>query len=78
MKIRNSELRAELGTCLRSLESALNTFSAYVLREAHDAWQWRRPHPSSDALAPLPPDLPRQDTLNALAAAICKIKYEDN
>jgi hypothetical protein len=55
----------------------MESLSTHIRWEARDVWQWRRPPPPFDALSAPLPDLPRNETLSALTAAMCKIKYED-
>jgi hypothetical protein len=73
----NSALRAELGICLESLQSSLGRFAAHVQLRAQGAWIWQPPPTSADPLATPPPELSREETLERIAQAVCRIKYED-
>jgi hypothetical protein len=71
----NSALRAELGTTLRQLQSALHSLAAHFQHEAHDAWCWQPPKSSRPSATS---DLPPHEVLARLATGIQAIKYEDH
>ncbi len=73
----NSALRADLGSHLKSLQSALAHFTRHLEVEAHAAWMWQRPRGEANALAAVPPDLSREHTLELAIEAIQTIKYAD-
>jgi hypothetical protein len=76
MKPSNSELRAELGTTLSSLQDALRHLANHLLEDARDAWFWQAPAPSSvNPATKAPHDLSRDETLKRIAAGIQAIKY---
>jgi hypothetical protein len=74
----NSPLRAELGLSLESLQSSLARFASHAQLRSHGAWIWQTPPTSADPLAPPPPELSQEETLERIAQAICRIKYEDS
>jgi hypothetical protein len=74
----NSALRADLGTHLHALQSALATFTRYIKSEAPAAWLWQKPRRPLDALALSPPEPSREVTLELIAEALEAIKYADN
>ena len=78
MEVSNSALRAELGICLKGMREALAAFTQHIQSEARDAWIWRRPDGRADAMAPLPPDISREHTLELIAEALNDIKYTDD
>ena len=74
----NSALRAELGTTLRDLQSALADLADHLRAGHHDAWCWQQPKPPR-ALGTREPstDLSREQTLAHLAQGLQAIKYDD-
>ena len=76
MKHSNSELRAELGTTLNSLQDALRDLANHLREEVRDVWFWQAPGPSSaNATTKAPQDLSRNEALKRIAAGIQAIKY---
>ena len=77
MKSSNSELRAELGTTLRSLQDSLLHLANYLRQEARDVWFWQVPKsPGTNPKTKEPHDLPRDQALASIASGIQAIKYE--
>ena len=74
----NSALRADLGTHLRALQSALSAFTHYLKSESPAAWLWQKPRRPTDPLTPPPPEPSREVTLELIAEALEAIKYTDN
>jgi hypothetical protein len=79
VKSSNSELRAELGNTLTSLQNALRHLADHLQQEAQDVWFWQAPGASSSTpTANTPPDLSRDEALKRIAAGIQAIKYVDD
>jgi hypothetical protein len=78
MPTSNSALRAELGTTLRTLQSALSALADYLRAAPRAAWCWQSPRPShANATRHPPADLSLEQTLANLAEGIQTIKYDD-
>ena len=76
MRSSNSELRAELGNALTSLQGSLRHLADYLQQEARDTWFWQSPETSSpNRTAKAPQDLSREEALKRIAAGIQAIKY---
>jgi hypothetical protein len=74
----NSSLRADLGTTLNQLQTALTSLTTHLLHHTHAAWVWHPPSTKSAAnFSTPPPDLPRDATLELITDTIAAIKYTD-
>ena len=77
LELSNSALRAELGSVLKELQATLGRLAGALPFETRDAWIWQRGDADANALTAPPPELSREQTLEAAGDAIRTIKYEE-
>jgi DNA replication terminus site-binding protein (Ter protein) len=76
-EISNSALRAELGTRLKGLQTALAEFTHHLHSGARDAWIWQKPRGNVAAPTHAPAELSREHTLERITESLEDIKYTD-